>query len=941
MGKNSTTNARYLIDKAGKEIDFDLAVPVFKQGDDPIDAINKMMSFLSILVTSRFPSTNNQLRNSSNPRQQATVHDGRGKVTWQDIVQSQRGKGMLHDLGIAEGTVTQMVITHNAAYQADDLDAYDSDCDDFSTTKMLYSEQSHLVNYLDNEITSDSNIIPYSQYMFEIQNATVKDTNSSTQQDAMILFVFEQLSNQVTTCNKVNKDNLIANESLSVELERYKERVKLIEERQNADLRENQLISHCELEETLMLELNRLSEDFCKRFVPQQELSGEQAFRLQTLNPNTNQSASSLVKIEAPRELPKVSLVNTSLKKLKYHLGQFDNVVKKRIMPDALQKGNGVLSFKWDIVNIVVNSSLDINTSVNVNSSVAMNDYVEMSNKFVRETYALLLHKPVKWRILVMSALSTKGKQLGVSRSTKSSRLKSTDNTKNDRILQISSSAQKKNKVGAHSRIVNSKFDARHELCFPEFVFDMNASSKSKSVKKAKKKEEWKPTRKVFTKIGYNWRPTGRTFTLVGNVCPLTRITSTNKVPFREPIPLKVVAQESVVTKVYTRRPKVPKTNGSNSKQKIAKFVISNKTKQNLIHLGDPILYLSRYRGQSGQPVIDQRRRRWNICVEESQKTPHFHDDPLHESLHEDSTSQGPSSNVKTDEFGGVLKNKAMLVAQEFRQEERIDFEESFAPVARIEAIHIFVENAANKNMMIFQMDVKTAFLNGKLKEEVYVSQPEGFFYQDNLSHVYKLKKALYDLKQAPRAWYDMLSSFLISQDFSKGAVDPTLFTQKAGNDLLLVQIYVDDIIFASTNTALCNEFANLMTIKFKMSMMGQMLFFLGLQISQSPRGIFLNQSKYASKIIKKYGLLTSDSVDTPMVEKNKLDEDLQGTPVDATLYRGMIGSLMYMTSTYADADHVGCQDTRRSTLGSAQFLGDKLVSWSSKKQKSTAISST
>ncbi|GJU09700.1 retrovirus-related pol polyprotein from transposon TNT 1-94 [Tanacetum coccineum] len=349
---------------------------------------------------------------------------------------------------------------------------------------------------------------------------------------------------------------------------------------------------------------------------------------------------------------------------------------------------------------------------------------------------------------------------------------------------------------------------------------------------------------------------------------------------------------------------------------------------------------------------------------------------------------------VKTDEFDGVLKNKARLVAQGFRQGEGIDFEESFTPVARIEAIRIFVANAANKNMTIFQMDVKTAFLNGELKEEVYVSQPEGFVDQDNPSHVYKLKKALYGLKQAPRAWYDMLSSFLISQHFSKGAVDPTLFTRKAGNDLLLVQIYVDDIIFASTNTALCNEFANLMTTKFKMSMMGQMSFFLGLQISQSPRGIFLNQSKYASEIIKKYGLLTSDSVDTPMVEKNKLDEDLQGTPVDATLYRGMIGSLMYLTSSrpdliyavclcaryqakptekhlnavkrifrylkgtinmgiwyskdtdmsltaYADADYAGCQDTRRSTSGSAQFLGDKLVSWSSKKQKCTAISST
>ncbi|GJX30031.1 retrovirus-related pol polyprotein from transposon TNT 1-94 [Tanacetum coccineum] len=349
---------------------------------------------------------------------------------------------------------------------------------------------------------------------------------------------------------------------------------------------------------------------------------------------------------------------------------------------------------------------------------------------------------------------------------------------------------------------------------------------------------------------------------------------------------------------------------------------------------------------------------------------------------------------VKTDESGGVLKNKARLVAQGFRQEEGIDFEESFSPVARIKAIRIFVAYAAHKNMIICQMDVKTAFLNGELKEEVYVSQPEGFVDQDNPSHVYKLKKALYGLKQAPRAWYDMLSSFLISQQFSKGAVDPTLFTRHAGNDILLVQIYVDDIIFASTNTAMCDEFANQMTNKFKMSMMGQMSFFLGLQISQSPRGIFINQSKYASEIVKKYGLHSTDSVDTPMIENKKLDEDLQGKPVDATLYRGMIGSLMYLTSSrpdlnyvvclcaryqakptekhlqavkrifrylngtinmglwyskdtdmsltaYADADHAGCQDTRRSTSGSAQFLGDKLVSWSSKKQKSTAISST
>nr|GEW49440.1 hypothetical protein [Tanacetum cinerariifolium] len=269
---------------------------------------------------------------------------------------------------------------------------------------------------------------------------------------------------------------------------------------------------------------------------------------------------------------------------------------------------------------------------------------------------------------------------------------------------------------------------------------------------------------------------------------------------------------------------------------------------------------------------------------DESPKTPHFHDDPPLESLHKDSTSQGSSSNVRSIhtpfeslgrwtkdhpianviepknfkqvmtepswidamqekiyeferlqawELVPVLKNKARLVAHGFRQEEGIDFEESFAPVARIKAIRIFIANAAHKNMTIFQMDVKTTFLNGKLKEEVCVSQPEGFVNHDN---------------------------------HRMCVVDPTLFTRKARNDLLLVQIYVDDIIFSSTNTGMCNEFSNLMTTKFKMSIMGKMLFFLGLQISQSPRGIFINQSKYASEIVKEYGMLTSDYVDTPMI---------------------------------------------------------------------------
>ncbi|GKE13434.1 retrovirus-related pol polyprotein from transposon TNT 1-94 [Tanacetum coccineum] len=280
---------------------------------------------------------------------------------------------------------------------------------------------------------------------------------------------------------------------------------------------------------------------------------------------------------------------------------------------------------------------------------------------------------------------------------------------------------------------------------------------------------------------------------------------------------------------------------------------------------------------------------------------------------------------VKLDEYGDVLKNKARLVAKGYRQEEGIDFEESFAPVARIEAIRIFIANAASKNMTIYQMDVKTAFLNGELKEEVYVSQPEGFVDPDHPTHVYRLKKALYGLKQAPRAWYDTLSRFLLDNKFSKGVVDPTLFTRKTGKHILLVQIYVDDIIFASTDPKACDIFSKEMSSKFQMSMMGQMLFFLGLQVSQSPGGIFINQSKYALKILKKCGMDSCEHVDTPMVDRSKLDEDPLGIPVDQTRFQSMVGSLMYLTTSRPDLVFAVCM--------CARLLGYP--------QKSTAISTT
>ncbi|GJW65593.1 retrovirus-related pol polyprotein from transposon TNT 1-94 [Tanacetum coccineum] len=326
------------------------------------------------------------------------------------------------------------------------------------------------------------------------------------------------------------------------------------------------------------------------------------------------------------------------------------------------------------------------------------------------------------------------------------------------------------------------------------------------------------------------------------------------------------------------------------------------------------------------------------------------------------------------------------------KNEEGIDFEESFAPVSRLEAVRIFAAYAAHKSFLIYQMDVKTTFLNSPLKEEVYVAQPDGFVDPDHPEKVYRLRKALYGLKQAPRAWYDELSKFLISKGFTKGIIDPTLFTIKYGEDILLVQIYVDDIIFGSTNPKFLKRFEKLMHSRFEMSLMGEMKFFLGLQIHQSPRGIFINQAKYTLEILKKHGMEKGQSIGTPMATKPKLDADLSGEPVDQTDYRSKIGSLMYLTSSrpdivqavcycaryqarptekhlkevkrifrylrgtihmglwypkgsgfeliaFLDADHAGCVDIRKSTSGGVQFLGDKIVSWMSKKQDCTAMS--
>nr|GEY66733.1 retrovirus-related Pol polyprotein from transposon TNT 1-94 [Tanacetum cinerariifolium] len=556
-------------------------------------------------------------------------------------------------------------------------------------------------------------------------------------------------------------------------------------------------------------------------------------------------------------------------------------------------------------------------------------------------------------------------------------------------------------------------FCDNHDLCVLEFINNVNAHVKSKSVKKTVKRNIWKPTRKVFTNIGYIWRPTDRTFTIVENVCPLTRITTTAKVPLRKPIALESNPPKPVVTLVYSRKPKASRNNvpvvqivlwyldfgcskhmtgdrsqltnfveiflarqslvrglpkikfekghlysscamgKSKKKSHKPKSEDTNQEKLYLLHMD--LCGLMRVESVNGKKYIliivdDYSQFTWVKCLRSKDEAPYFlikflkmiqvqlkvsvrrirtdnGTEFVNQTLreyyeqvgisHETSVARSPQQNgvverrnstlikasrtienlgklqpkadigifigyaptnkafqiynrrtkriiktihvdfdeliamaseqsssgpalhemtpatdllfqplfdelltpppnvdhlapeviapiskvvapelaastgshfstivdqdapspMKLDDLGGILKNKARLVARGYHQEEGIDFEESFALVARLEAIRIFLAYAAHMKMVVYQMDVKTAFLNGNLREEVYVSQPNRFVDPDNLNHVYKLKKALYGLKQASRAWYVMLSSFLISQDFSKGSVDPTLLS--------------------------------------------------------------------------------------------------------------------------------------------------------------------
>ncbi|KAI5334699.1 hypothetical protein L3X38_024832 [Prunus dulcis] len=344
---------------------------------------------------------------------------------------------------------------------------------------------------------------------------------------------------------------------------------------------------------------------------------------------------------------------------------------------------------------------------------------------------------------------------------------------------------------------------------------------------------------------------------------------------------------------------------------------------------------------------------------------------------------------------GSVQKNKARLVAKGYSQKPGIDYNETFAPVARLDTIRTLIAFAAQKEWNLYQLDVKYAFLNGVLKEEVYVEQPQGFVKDNEEIRVYKLNKALYGLKQAPRAWYDEIDSYFNRAGFKKSPSEATLYVKTSDTSgILIVSLYVDDIVYTGSCVKLLEEFKNDMMKHYEMTDLGLLYHFLGMGVVQTNKLTFLHQKKYAMKVIEKFGLKDGKSVVTPLVASERLCKEDGSEAANESEYRQIVGSLLYLTTTrpdimfassllakfihnptrkhmgtakrvlryiqgtldfgiefikgksatligYCDSDWAGSEDDRRSTSGYAFTLGSGMFSWASIKQNTVALSTT
>jgi hypothetical protein len=340
---------------------------------------------------------------------------------------------------------------------------------------------------------------------------------------------------------------------------------------------------------------------------------------------------------------------------------------------------------------------------------------------------------------------------------------------------------------------------------------------------------------------------------------------------------------------------------------------------------------------------------------------------------------------------GSIEKYKARFVARGFSQKEGIDYEETFAPVARYTSIRTIIALAAKMKWKLHQMDIKTNFLNGVIKEEVYIEQPQGFEVEDKKTHVWKLKKALYRLKQDPRACYGRIDNFQMSLGFTKSKADSNLYFKVMNDEPVILLLYVDDL-FLTGEENLITECKKKIASEFEMKDLDLMHYLLGLEVWQSPERIFLNQGKYAVKILKRFNMLEYKSMNTPIEAKLKLLVDTSSELIDAMLYRQIIGSLMYLTNTrpdicyavntlsqflveprhvhlvvakhvmrylkgtldcglsydgdhdftlsgYTDSNWAGSVSNRKSTLGCCFSLGSAMISLKRRKQSSITLS--
>ena len=350
---------------------------------------------------------------------------------------------------------------------------------------------------------------------------------------------------------------------------------------------------------------------------------------------------------------------------------------------------------------------------------------------------------------------------------------------------------------------------------------------------------------------------------------------------------------------------------------------------------------------------------------------------------------------TKYNEDGEIAKHKARLVAKGYSQKAGIDYTEVFAPVARMDTVRMIISMAAQKGWKIGQFDVKSAFLHGELCENVYVEQPKGYIKRGKEQMVYKLHKALYGLKQAPRAWFHRIEAYFLKEGFQKCESEQTLFTKQGkGGKIVIVSVYVDDLIFTGDDYDMLAEFKSSMLKEFDMSDLGNMHFFLGIEVVQREDGIFICQRKYALEILTKFGMLESNEVSSPIIPGVKISKDKDGTPVDETYFKQLVGSLMYLTATrpdmmfvtclvsrymakptnlhlqtikralrylkgtvsygiyyrkdgngelrvYTDSDYAGDVEDRKSTSGYVFLLNFGAVSWCSKKQPIVTLSTT